>query len=268
MRSYTIAEIKNSYEQKKDWEKQFPVSRYIFRPLSFAAASVLSRLTNSAEAVAWAGLAAGLAASWFLFDLKAYGPWPGIGGLALFALLDAVDGNLARVTGTVTFYGKMLDGIFGKLAEGIYMPALACGIYRACGDGPANGLAAAFSPLLNQRTAVSWSIAAAGFIALSAMLYSGTIETAYDSLLLQKTPPSAPAGINARIGSSRFRGNSIYALFINLNAFNVQVLLLAAAACFGVRGLVYFVEALAAYYLLRLAVIFVYYTRKASTDLR
>ncbi len=249
MRHYTIAEIKGSYEQKRDWEKQFPVSRYIFRPASFVVAALVSRLTNSAPAVAWTGLGTGLAASWLLLNSGTYGFWPGIAGLALFALLDAVDGNLARATKSVSLYGKMLDGMLGRLAEGIYMPALACGLYMAGG------------------AAASWVVVAAGFSSLCAMLYSGIIETTYDNLKLQKA--ASPAiDINARIGSSSFRGNLFYAVFINLNAFNVQVLLLAAASAFGGAGAAFFVYSLALYYLLRLAVVFVYYMSKAAAELR
>lgn len=249
MKHYTIAEIEGSYEQKRDWEKQFPVSRYIFRPASFVVAALVSRLTNSAPSVAWTGLGIGLAASWLLLNSKTYGLWPGIAGLALFALLDAVDGNLARVTKKVTLYGKLLDGMFGRLAEGVYMPALACGLY------------------LDKGTPASWLVVAAGFTALCAMLYSGLIETTYDQLKAQKAP--AASDINAGIASSRFRGNVFYAVFINLNAFNVQVLLLAAAAAFGGGGTAaHFVYSLAAYYLLRLSVVFAYYMHKGAVELR
>ena len=265
MKHYTIAEIKESYTQKRDWEKQFPVSYYIFRPVSFIVASLVSRLTNSAPAIAWAGLGVGLGASWLLLRLADYGPWPGIAGLALFALLDAVDGNMARVTKTVTLYGKMLDGMLGRLAEGIYMPALACGLYFEASRHGADSL---FSALQNSGAAgASWSTVAAGFIALCAMLYSGIIETTFDNLSLQNGNRPA-AEVTAKIGSSRFRGNIFYSVFINLNAFNVQVLLLTAAAVYGRRGLAAYVYSLAAYYLLRLMVVFVYYMRRASDELQ
>lgn len=262
MTKYSMAEIKASYAQKRDWEKQFPVSYFIFRPLSFPLAALLSRFTNSAPLVAWFGLAVGLTAAWFLLNLRTYGPWPGIAGLALFALLDAVDGNLARVTGTVTVYGKMLDGMLGKIAEGLYMPALACGVYL---DAHAPG--GLLSSLQTGTPGVSWLVIAAGFGSLCAMLYSAILETTFDYFKLQKSP-SGPADVNARIGSSRFRGNFFYSVFINLQAFNVQVSLLAAAALFGLHAIVLFVYSLAAYYLLRLGVTFFYYIRKGSVELR
>lgn len=262
MRNYSVEEIRASYAQKREWEKQFPVSYYIFRPLSFPLAALLSRLTNSAPLIAWSGLAVGLSASWLLLNLGIYGPWPGICGLALFALLDAADGNLARVTGTVTVYGKMLDGMLGKIAEGLYMPALACGLYL---DAQSPGGFLRRLQAGNGET--SWLVVVAGFIALCALLYSSLLETAFDYFKLQRAP-AGPADVNAKIGSSRFRGNLFYAVFINLHAFNVQVCLLAAAALFGPRAMAVFAYSLAAYYLVRFAVTFCYYIRKASAELR
>lgn len=247
MKRYTLSDIIASYEQKRDWEKQFPVSRFIFRPASFLLTSLLLRVTSSAPAVAWAGLAVGLAASWFLLNLGTFGPWPGISGLTLFALLDAADGNIARTTGTVSLYGKMLDGMLGKLAEGLYMPALGAGLYFAGG---------------------SWHVLAAGFAALAAFLYSSVVEAAFDHFTLMKNGPAAVPGVSAKIQSSRFRGNPLYATFINLHAFNVQVLLLALAAAAGQAALSGFAYSVASYYIFRMLVVFVYYLRRASSELR
>lgn len=266
MKHYSTQEMAASYKQKQDWEKQFPVSRFIFRPLSFRVAAMLSRFTNSPEAIAWAGLAVGLAAACLLAGLRYFGPWPGIAALALFALLDAVDGNMARATGNVTLYGKLLDGMLGKIAEGIYLPALACGLYLELSGRPwPAGLPASVWNGFSEPA--PWLLVVAGFTALCAMLYSGIVETAYDYLKMQKAP-SDPADVKAEIRSSRFRGNFFYSVFINLNAFNVQVLLLAAAAAAGRSGLAAFILAFCAYYALRLLVVFTYYMRSASQELR
>lgn len=246
MKSYTFAEVVSSYEQKRDWERQFPVSRFVFRPLSFPLAYLALRLTGSAEAVAWTGLGVGAAASWLFLNLAWTGLWPGICGLFLFALLDAVDGNMARTTGKVTLYGKMLDGTLGKLAEGAYMPALACGLFLA-GEAPL------VAP-------------AAGFTALCAMLYASGVEASFDFFSAQKASRPA-ARPEAKIGTSRYSRNPFYLLFINLNAFNVQVLALIAVAAAGGSWPARFVYCLAAYYLLRLAVVFIYYMRRARREL-
>ena len=34
--------------------------------------------------------------------------------------MDAVDGNIARTTRNVTYYGKFLDGLLGEIIEGSY----------------------------------------------------------------------------------------------------------------------------------------------------
>lgn len=249
MRRYTLADVKASYEQKRDWEKQFPVSRYIFRPASFPLTVLLLRFTASAPAVAWAGLGIGLAASAMLVNIGRFGPWPGIAGLALFALLDAADGNIARTTNSVSLYGKMLDGMLGKIAEGIYMPALGIGLYLT--GGPE-----------------AWPTLAAGFTALCAFLYSSIVESAFDLFFLQKKGPAAAAAVTAKIGSSRFRGDPLYMMFINVHAFNVQVLLLALAATAGPSAIGHFVYFLAFYYVVRFAVVLTYYLRRASRELR
>ena len=266
MTHYSTKEVMLAYEQKRDWEKQFPVSRYIFRPLSFRLAAFLSRFTNSPETVAWYGLAVGLGASWFLLNFRTYGPWPGVAALSLFALLDAVDGNIARVTGNVTIYGRMLDGMLGKIAEGIYLPALACGLYLTPRPGTTPGdLLRVLSGDVPEPA--SWLLLVTGFTALCAMLYASLIETAYDHMKLIKAPQHAP-DVRAKIGSSRFRDNPFYLVFINLHAFNVQVLLLAAAAISGPRWLAIFIHSICAYYVLRLLVVFPYYMRRDSKELR
>lgn len=261
MKQYSTQEMAASYSQKRDWEKQFPVSRFIFRPLSFRAAAFLSRFTNSPEAIAWTGLAVGACAACLLVNLRYLGPWPGIMALALFALLDAVDGNMARVTGNVTLYGRMLDGMLGKLAEGAYLPALACGLYLELEGRPWAGGGTCFTE------PAPWLLVVSGFAALCALLYASIVETTYDCMKLQKAPPP-PTDVKAEILSSRFRGNFFYAVFINLNAFNVQVLLLAAAAAAGTSGLAVFLLAFCAYYTLRLLVVFTYYMRSASQEFR
>lgn len=253
MKKMTIAEVKASYEQKKDWERQFPVSACLFRPLSFPLTAMLSRVTNSPGAIAWAGLGVGALACILLFRRGQFGPWPGIAGLALFALLDAADGNMARVTGSVTRYGKFLDGTLGKLVEGLYLPALSAGLYFTERPGM-SGLIAPHST----------SLLLSGFIALIAMLYSSYIESAHDALANEAKGSGQP-GLNAKIGSSRFRGNIFYSVFINLHAFNLQVLLLALAAFWGEEAL--FLALITAYYLVRLAVIFPYYIIKTRAEL-
>lgn len=252
MKNYSIAEIRASYAKKRDWERQFPVSYYLFRPLSFPLTALLSRLTNSPRAIAWAGLAVGAAACVLLARRGNYGPWPGVAGLALFALLDACDGNMARVTGSVSRYGKLLDGALGKLVEGLYLPALSAGLYFS----PAAGFP------LSLACPSPWTLLA-GFAALAGMLYSSYIESAYDAL--RGEAGGGPGDVNAPVGSSRFRGNFFYGVFINFHAFNLQVLLLAAAALAGREDA--FLAVMAAYYLARAALLFPYYLAKGRSEL-
>jgi phosphatidylglycerophosphate synthase len=253
MKRYTLREVKASYEQKRDWEKQFPVSRFIFRPLSFPLTALILRFTSSPAAVAWAGLAVGLAASWMLLEIRTFGPWPGIAGLVLFALLDAVDGNMARTTGSVTRYGKLLDGALGKLAEGLYFPALSTGLYLANYSGRGGSTPPHSTGML-----------LSGFVALIAMLYSSYIESAYDALSNEAKERGQP-DVTAQISSSRFRNNIFYAAYINLGAFNLQAVLLAIAAVFGCLEV--FLLAFEVYYLVRFALLYSYYLHRAAAEL-
>ncbi|PKM98691.1 MAG: hypothetical protein CVU79_02210 [Elusimicrobia bacterium HGW-Elusimicrobia-3] len=264
MRYYTVTEMKESLSQKSTWERQFPVTRFIYRPVSFYLASFMSRFTNSPETIVWLGLPVGIAAAWLLLNVGRFGPWPGIAGLALFALLDAVDGNMARATKQVTLYGRMIDGVMGKIAEGIYIPALACGLYLQAQRGGLRGLTGLMRGSPEQA---SWTVIAAGFTALCAMLYCGAIETAYDHLKLKKDGPS-PLDVNAKFGVSRFSANPLYLVFVNINAFNVQIMLLAGAVLLGPGGPVWFIYLLCAYYLVRLVIYFSYYIHKASKELK
>ncbi|HBA62167.1 MAG TPA: hypothetical protein DCZ92_15410 [Elusimicrobia bacterium] len=258
MTKYSVAQMREGYTQKKEWEKQFPVSYFIFRPLSFYLASFLTNFTNSPSATAYAGFFIGVSGSGLLFFSGTAGIWPGWGLLAFYALLDAADGNIARATKNVTYYGKFLDGTLGIIAEGLYLPCLAAGLYLdGTGSYITNGL-----PGLAPA-----GLVAAAFLALTGLLYSARIEAGYDYHAVQKEKAEGTFSgtLTAVIGSSRFRDNLVYRLFINLNAFNVQLLLLAAAALF--RAVDIFILLLAAYYAVRFLVCAVYYLAQASRRL-
>jgi phosphatidylglycerophosphate synthase len=249
---YSVEQMRESYFQKRDWEKQFPVSYFVFRPLSFYLASFLTLFTNSPSKIAYLGLITGLAGSLALICINSVGIWPGIALLMLFALLDAADGNIARATGNVTYYGKFLDGAIGFIAESLYLPCLAAGLYYD-NSRQYYALAALLGP------GAGMFILYAGCAAMAALLYSSGLDNMYDFIKSQKEKNSgvAPASITAPIQSSRFRSNRLYKIFINLHAFNAQLVLLAAAAC--LRAADIFLLFFAAYYLARFIAVTAYY---------
>ena len=55
MAIYSLAQIRNSLGQKKDWEKQYPLSTWIVRPVSFCLAYLVLRVTQSPSKIALVG---------------------------------------------------------------------------------------------------------------------------------------------------------------------------------------------------------------------
>lgn len=97
----------------------------VFRPLSFPATVPFLRLGWSPNQVTL--LSGGCAL--ISFVSIAIGSWPALGiGAALYfvsVLLDYVDGNVARMQDTATFFGKFLDGTKDKLVYGLLPISLA-----------------------------------------------------------------------------------------------------------------------------------------------
>lgn len=85
--------------------------RWFFRPVGFRVAAALAPTRLSADHVTAASLLLGLVAG-HLFVYPAW--WWNAAGLALFLgsdLLDSADGQLARMRGSATRWGRLLDGL-------------------------------------------------------------------------------------------------------------------------------------------------------------
>ncbi len=84
---------------------------YFFRPLGFVVAVAARRLGLSPTQVTFVGLAIGIVGGALFYD--------GSRGLLAFALLilhsvvDSADGQLARMTGRTTEFGRFVDGVSG-----------------------------------------------------------------------------------------------------------------------------------------------------------
>jgi len=97
MPKYSLHEIKSAYAQKKDWEKQFPTIYYFSRPISFYLTYLIIRITENPTHIVWVGFIIGLLA-WISFLFISYLTiWPGVILMVIFSILDAVDGNIARL---------------------------------------------------------------------------------------------------------------------------------------------------------------------------
>lgn len=261
MKQYALTDIISAYEQKKEWEKQFPVSYYIFRKLSFPITYLVLKLTTSPSKVAITGFFIGIAGNISLLYADSTGILPGIILLMIVALSDAVDGNIARTTKNVTYYGKYLDSVLGISIEGTYPLFLGIGLYLweecQCVTNPF-GL---FDSDLKLMMLICGAIITAGAV------YSNKITETYDYQRIHKEKDSNQFkhDINAKFGTSTYSRNPFYLLFSNLNAFNLQLPVLLI--CYFVSAVDIFMLFFAGYYLFRYIFILLFYTYRASTRL-
>ncbi len=265
MERYSLSDIRNAYAQKKEWEKQFPVSYFLFRPLSFYVTLAVLRFTRSPGAVAWCGLCIGMAGNISLLFMEQLSLWPGVALLLLFALFDAVDGNVARTTRQVSHLGKFIDGTFGLVVEGSYCFWLGLGLFLF----PENPYTHALIDLGAETGPV---MLVSGIVVLAGLLYSAQIECAYDKHRVakeaseRKTDTSSyQYNLAAPIASSARSRTPLFLLYSNIHAFNAQLLLLVLCALTGSIHL--FLLTLALYYALRSAVTFTFFMRRAYEKL-
>lgn len=249
MPKYSISQIKQAHIQKRDWEKQFLTIRYFSRPISFYLTYLIIQITENPAHIVWAGFAIGLLGCLSFLFIPCLTIWTGISLLITFSILDAVDGNIARVTKNVTYYGKFLDGIIGEIIEGGYCFWLGLGLY------------------VNSGYAGRISILLAGVIIMTARLYSNLFQGGYyTNLILKQEEKGISEGkITDNLKSSIYRKHWWYLLFINMHTLTLQLLLLVICAAFKVVDL--FLFFFAAYYPFRSLVMMVFYTYRAQRRL-
>src|SRR5258706_12046514 len=95
----------------KPLEVEEPIDVYIHRPLSYLLARACFRLPISPDFITLSSIVFGLASAAAL--LATFPHHLQVGGLLLFgsAVLDCADGQLARMRGTSSMFGRMLDGV-------------------------------------------------------------------------------------------------------------------------------------------------------------
>jgi phosphatidylglycerophosphate synthase len=115
---------------------------FLLRPLSRRLAPALSRRGATADQVTWAGIGLSLALPLAaLLPLPAAAPLVALGAV-LFLLLDCVDGDIARASGTATRWGHYLD----MVADVVFRCAFYLALGLLAGQAPI-GLAAAWLSL-------------------------------------------------------------------------------------------------------------------------
>ena len=126
----SIREIREAHSWKRNYERFLPVSRFIFRPVSFPVTWFAIRLGLTSEAVSWLSGLVGLSGCIFLISRNEALLAAGIGLLLLFNLLDCVDGSIARTMKTGNPYGQFLDSICGGIIDLIFWAVVGVMAFR------------------------------------------------------------------------------------------------------------------------------------------
>jgi phosphatidylglycerophosphate synthase len=107
----------------KPREVEETIDVYVHRPLAYVLARALYPLPISPDAVTALSILAGIASAVSL--LASFPHHLQAGGLLLFlsAVLDCADGQLARMRGTSSIFGRMLDGTADLITVGAVAPA-------------------------------------------------------------------------------------------------------------------------------------------------
>ena len=110
------------------------VDVYFFRRVGIVFAHTARVLGLSPTGVTWVALVAGAAGGAALASPRY--AWLGVVLLILHGALDSADGQLARMTGRSTEFGRMMDGVAGYVTHvAMYLGALASAFSRGSGWG-------------------------------------------------------------------------------------------------------------------------------------
>jgi phosphatidylglycerophosphate synthase len=115
----------------KPLEVEEPIDVWVHRPLAYILARACFGLPISPDAVTAISILAGLSSAAALLA-----PFPHhlqVGGALLFAsaVLDCADGQLARMRGTSSIFGRMLDGCADLFTVGAVAPATVWVMWRS-----------------------------------------------------------------------------------------------------------------------------------------
>ena len=113
----------------KPLEVEEPIDVYVHRPLAYVLARACFHLPISPDFITLLSIVFGLASAGSL--ISTFPHHLQVGGLLLFgsAVLDCADGQLARMRGTSSVFGRMLDGVADLFTVGAAAPATVWVIY-------------------------------------------------------------------------------------------------------------------------------------------
>jgi hypothetical protein len=108
------------------------VDVYFFRRAGIVFAYAARALGLSPTAVTWVALVVGAVGGLSVASPRA--AWFGVACLVLHGVLDSSDGQLARMTGRSSEFGRMMDGVAGYVTHiAMYLGALASALSRGAG---------------------------------------------------------------------------------------------------------------------------------------
>jgi hypothetical protein len=106
---------------------------YFFRPLGWFVARAAHKVALTPMALTIVGMSIGIAGGALLFDRRL--GLVAFGVLILHSIVDSADGQLARMSGLVSDFGRVLDGLSGYATHAAIFVAITSGlIHRGAGD--------------------------------------------------------------------------------------------------------------------------------------
>ena len=124
-----ISQLREAYGLKESIDRKISVSRFVYRPLSFYLAVPFVRLGFSANGVTLLRFLIAII-GFFLLAVGGYALMVA-GSVVLFfsALLDFVDGNIARFRKETSHFGKFLEDVTDTVIKAIIPLAVSIGLY-------------------------------------------------------------------------------------------------------------------------------------------
>ena len=149
---------------------------YFFRPLGLILARLAHGLHMTPTQVTLVGALVGLGGGALLFDERL-----GLLGFSLLivhGIIDSADGQLARMTGRVTEFGRVLDGVSGYITHGSIYLAIATSVIHRSGN---------YSILI-------WMLLASLANAIQAQMYE-FYRRAYHRVMEGRATPNNPGAV-------------------------------------------------------------------------
>jgi len=131
MKSYSIRDIKEAFNKSAGFEfYSTSIMVKLFRPVSFYFAWLFLRIGLSANQTTYISLVFVLVGCFSYIFVSPFLRWIPLVLILIWALLDYVDGNIARVTRTRSQYGHFID-VLGAYFFLAFLPiCMGVGLYR------------------------------------------------------------------------------------------------------------------------------------------